>query len=92
TTAVSHIAPPGKEGLDISHESGEHEVFEDLVETLAQSDGYHHVDDRTCHDHVENQIHQWGIQMLKLLDAYLDAHTRNDSEGMPKMSDQLSDL
>jgi hypothetical protein len=40
TAAVSHIAPPGKEGLDISHEGGEHEVFEDLVlETLAQSDG-----------------------------------------------------
>ena len=39
TAAVSHIAPPGEEGLDISHEGGEHEVFEDLVETLAQSKG-----------------------------------------------------
>ena len=39
TAAISHIAPPGEEGLDISHEGGEHEVFEDLVETLAQSKG-----------------------------------------------------
>ena len=39
TAAVSHIAPPGEEGLDISHEGGEHEVFEDLVETLAQLGG-----------------------------------------------------
>jgi hypothetical protein len=39
TVAVSHIAPPGEEGLDISHEGGEHEVFEDLIETLAKSDG-----------------------------------------------------
>lgn len=37
--AISHIAPPGEEGLDISHEGGEHKVFEDLVETLAQSTG-----------------------------------------------------
>ena len=29
--------------------------------------------------------------MSKLLDVYLDARTRNDGEGMPKMSDQLSD-
>jgi hypothetical protein len=37
TATISHIAPPGKEGLDISHEGGEHEVFEDLIEMLAQS-------------------------------------------------------
>jgi hypothetical protein len=52
----------------------------------------HRVDDRTRRDRVENQIHQWGVQMSKLLDAYLNARTRNDGEGMPKMSDQLSDL
>jgi hypothetical protein len=51
----------------------------------------HRVDHRTCCDRVENQIHQWGIQMSKLVDAYLDARTCNDGEGMPKMSDQLSD-
>ena len=39
TATVEHIAPPGKEGLDISNEGGEHEVFEDLIEMLAQSKG-----------------------------------------------------
>ena len=39
TFAVSHIAAPGKEGLDISHEGGEYEVFEDVVGILAQSNG-----------------------------------------------------
>lgn len=39
TAAVSHIAPPSEEGLDISHEGGEYEAFEDLIETLAQSGG-----------------------------------------------------
>jgi hypothetical protein len=29
--------------------------------------------------------------MSKLVDAHLDAYTHNDGEGMPKMSDQLSD-
>jgi hypothetical protein len=38
-TAVSHTAPPGEEGFDISHEGGEHEVFDDLVDGLAQSNG-----------------------------------------------------
>jgi hypothetical protein len=37
--AVSHTAPPGEEGFDISHEGGEHEVFDDLVDGLAQSNG-----------------------------------------------------
>ena len=51
----------------------------------------HRVNDHTRHNSVENQIHQWGVQMLKLLDAYLNARTRNDGEGMPKMSNQLAD-
>jgi hypothetical protein len=37
--AILHTAPPGEEAFDISHEGGEHEVFEDLVEMLAQSTG-----------------------------------------------------
>jgi hypothetical protein len=37
--AVSHTAPPGDEGYDISHEGGEHEVFDDLVDGLAQCNG-----------------------------------------------------
>ena len=38
-SSVSHIAPPGDEGFGISHEGGEFEVFEDLADGLAQSDG-----------------------------------------------------
>jgi hypothetical protein len=38
-TAVSHTAPPGEEGFDISHKGGEHEVFDDLVDGLTQSNG-----------------------------------------------------
>jgi hypothetical protein len=39
-TAVSHMAPPGEEGFDISHEGGEYEVFDDLVDGLAQCNGF----------------------------------------------------
>jgi hypothetical protein len=38
-TVVSHTAPPGEEGFDISHKGGEHEVFDNLVDGLAQSNG-----------------------------------------------------
>ena len=37
--AVSHMAPPKEEGFDISHEGGEHELFDDLMDGLAQSNG-----------------------------------------------------
>jgi hypothetical protein len=37
--AVSGMVPPGEEGFDISHEGGEYEVFDDLVEGLAQASG-----------------------------------------------------
>ncbi|KAF8227689.1 hypothetical protein L208DRAFT_994249, partial [Tricholoma matsutake] len=80
---ISHIAPPGEEGLDISHEGGEHKVFEDLVETLAQSTGYRQADDCDRHDHVEIQTHQWTLQMPTMVKAYLDAQTWIDEEGMP---------
>jgi hypothetical protein len=37
--AVSHTAPPGEEGVDISHEGGEFEVFEDLAAGIAEATG-----------------------------------------------------
>lgn len=37
--AVAHTAPPGEEGFNVSHEGGEYEVFDDLVDGLAQSNG-----------------------------------------------------
>lgn len=39
TATVSHIPPPGEEGFDLSHEGGEYEVFEGLVEDIAQATG-----------------------------------------------------
>ena len=37
--AISHTAPPGEEGFDISHEGEEFEVFEDLAAGLAETSG-----------------------------------------------------
>ena len=37
--AISCTAPPGEEGFDISHEGGKHEVFKDIVASLAESMG-----------------------------------------------------
>jgi hypothetical protein len=37
--AISHTATPGEEGFDISHEGGEHEVFDDVVASLTQLKG-----------------------------------------------------
>jgi hypothetical protein len=38
--SISHTAPPGEEGFDISHEGGEHEVFEDVAACLAEATGW----------------------------------------------------
>ena len=35
----SHIPPSGEEGFNLSHEGGEYEVFESLVEDIAQATG-----------------------------------------------------
>ena len=37
--ALMHLPPPGEEGLDLSHEAGEHEVFDGLVEDIAKATG-----------------------------------------------------
>jgi hypothetical protein len=36
---ISHTAPPGEEGFDISHEGGEHEIFQDVAASLTQAMG-----------------------------------------------------
>jgi hypothetical protein len=35
--SISHTAPSGEEGFNISHEGGEHEVFEDVAASLAEA-------------------------------------------------------
>ena len=37
---ILHTAPPGEEGFDISHEGSEHEIFEDVAASLAESMGW----------------------------------------------------
>ena len=37
--AITHIPPPGDEGYELSHEGGEYEVFEGLVENIALATG-----------------------------------------------------
>lgn len=37
--AILCTAPPGEEGFNISHKGGEHEVFKDVVASLAESTG-----------------------------------------------------
>lgn len=37
--AASSYPPPGDEGFDISHEGGEHEVFEQLAQGISNSTG-----------------------------------------------------
>lgn len=36
---IFHTAPPGEEGFDISHEGGEHEIFQDVAASLTQAMG-----------------------------------------------------
>ena len=39
TATIAHIPPPREEGCELSHEGGEYEVFEGLVEDIAQATG-----------------------------------------------------
>ena len=36
---IAHVPPPGDEGFDISHEGGEYEVFEGLVDDVHRLTG-----------------------------------------------------
>jgi len=36
---VSYTAPPGEEGMDLSHEGGEHEAFHGLSQEIASLSG-----------------------------------------------------
>jgi len=39
TAAIAHIPPPGDKGYELSHEGGKYEVFEGLVDDIAQATG-----------------------------------------------------
>ncbi|KAG1770316.1 hypothetical protein EV702DRAFT_1249639 [Suillus placidus] len=82
-----YTAPPGEEGLNISHEGGEYEAFEGLSEQVASLSNYRYVDSRTRNDHIELQTEQWSSQIDQLVKAYLDYRLRDHGDGMPCIPD-----
>ncbi|KAG1800234.1 uncharacterized protein HD556DRAFT_1230311 [Suillus plorans] len=82
-------APPGEEGMDMSHAGGEYEAFEGLTEQIADVSGYHYVDLRTRQDRTENQTEHWHLQLDLLVNAYLDYHSCDSGDGMPILEDEL---
>ncbi|KAH7922383.1 hypothetical protein BV22DRAFT_1048944 [Leucogyrophana mollusca] len=79
---ILSTAPPGDEGLDISHEGGEHEVFEELAQQMADLSGLCHIDPHTCCDHIETQNEHWDLQIDRLVDAYLHYRQHDSGDGV----------
>ncbi|KAG1816665.1 uncharacterized protein BJ212DRAFT_1271301 [Suillus subaureus] len=78
-----YSAPPGEEGLDMSHAGGEFEAFKGLAREIAGINGYCYVDPHTHTDCIENETNHWNIQMDCLVEAYLDYHHHGSEDGMP---------
>ncbi|KAF9231998.1 hypothetical protein BU15DRAFT_55520 [Melanogaster broomeanus] len=76
-------APPGEEGLDLSHEGGEYFAFSDLGEQMAALSGRRYFDPHTHQDRVEAQNDHWGLQIEKLVDAYLQYRTQENAYVLP---------
>ncbi|KAH7917324.1 hypothetical protein BV22DRAFT_1108590 [Leucogyrophana mollusca] len=76
---VPYTVPPGDEGVDISHEGGEHEIFKGLAQQIADLTGFRHVDHRTQNEY-------WGLQVDWLAAACLDYRARDSGDGMPTTS------
>ncbi|EPQ56036.1 hypothetical protein GLOTRDRAFT_129239 [Gloeophyllum trabeum ATCC 11539] len=70
--------PPGEEGFDLSHEGGEHEVFEEFVHKLA---GVRHIDHRNRRNQVQLRNKQWAEQYEDLVNAYLQ-YSEQEQEGL----------
>ncbi|KAG1885851.1 uncharacterized protein F5891DRAFT_909401, partial [Suillus fuscotomentosus] len=85
----THTVPPGEEAFDLSHAGGEHEAFEDLAHQLADLTGYHHIDPRIRGERIDTQTAHWGLQIDRLVDAYLNYRSRDSGDGMPDISDQV---
>ncbi|KAG2112802.1 hypothetical protein BD769DRAFT_1673953 [Suillus cothurnatus] len=83
TESLPYTAPPGEEGVDLSHEGGEYKAFEGLAQQMADISGCHYVDLCTCKDCIDIQNANWNAQMECLVDAYLDYHIQDAGDGMP---------
>ncbi|KAG1774198.1 hypothetical protein EV702DRAFT_975394 [Suillus placidus] len=81
--SIPYTAPPGEEGLEFSHEGGEHEAFEGLAQQMADLSGCCYVDSRTRTNHIEVQNEHWDVQIERLVSVYLDYCTQDGGDGMP---------
>ncbi|TDL17787.1 hypothetical protein BD410DRAFT_807037 [Rickenella mellea] len=89
--AAFNTIPPGDEAYDLSHEGGEHEVFEGFAEDLSRWTGYRRVDHRDRRDRVEIRTKQWNDQMELLVDAYLMYSMHYNEDGgvdIPQTAEQ----
>ncbi|KAG1895393.1 uncharacterized protein F5891DRAFT_960225 [Suillus fuscotomentosus] len=82
-------APPGEEGMHMSHAGGEYKAFEGLAEQIAHVSGYHYIDLRTQQDRTENQTKHWHLQLNLLVNAYLNYRSRDSGDNMPTLDDEL---
>ncbi|KAG2031724.1 hypothetical protein BDR03DRAFT_875348 [Suillus americanus] len=69
---IPYTAPPGEEGMDLSHAGGEYEAFEGLADQIVDLSGYRYIDPCTQEEHTEIQMNHWHLQIDLLVDAYLD--------------------
>ncbi|TFK59791.1 hypothetical protein BDN72DRAFT_905544 [Pluteus cervinus] len=73
--AAAFILPPGKAGLDPSHEGGECADIQAMLDTVQARTRA--PDPRTRRDRGENEQHYWGLQSERLADAYLEFSHRH---------------
>ncbi|KAG0706446.1 hypothetical protein DFH29DRAFT_872226 [Suillus ampliporus] len=92
TDLTPYTALPGEEGLDLSYEGGEHEVFDGLSQHIASLSGCHYLDPRTRHDCIEVQTEHWNTQIDHLVNEYLDYRDRDRGDGMPRIPEILEDV
>ncbi|EPQ55524.1 hypothetical protein GLOTRDRAFT_75671 [Gloeophyllum trabeum ATCC 11539] len=79
--AAFNTMPPGEEGFDLSHEGGEHEVFEEFVHHLQNITGVRRVDYRDRRNRVELRTTQWNEQIDVLVNAYLE-YSQQEQDGL----------
>ncbi|KAG0693652.1 hypothetical protein DFH29DRAFT_1007058 [Suillus ampliporus] len=80
---LPYTAPPGDEGLDMSHAGGEYKAFEGLAHEVAGISRCRYVDPCTRSDCIENETDHWNIQMDLLVEAYLDYRYCDSGDGVP---------
>ncbi|KAG1749166.1 uncharacterized protein EDB91DRAFT_1235645 [Suillus paluster] len=70
---IPYTAPPGEEGMDFSHEGGEHEAFEGLAQQMADLSGCIQAQCKAlCHLHNIPYQSYLNTQFLDACDIYLE--------------------